>query len=218
MLRNFFTAIFFSMMIFNLVEVSAEKMPVIVVNKFEQEIDSDIPLIDAGEFTSEVLIEQFLETGKFKVMEYERLEDLISVESILLSIIPKVDYVVSGKVKVEHVNENLMLGANFKQIAYGMNFVSSKIISATLMNLDMNLKNLRVTCDMNIFDAETGKEIWSGEVVTMENASAEIFSELEIYKKSERILCRNLLYIAASEIVFGEFCKSSDFEKMLESD
>lgn len=138
MLKIFLTAIFFCLMIFNSATASAKVAPVIVINKFGQKIDADIPLKDAGKVVSDFLTEQFMDTGKFKIVAREDLEEILQVKDLknpsTLLLIPKIDYVVSGRVKVERINE----------------------------------KNLRVICRVNISDTETEKTVWSGMVAVTE--------------------------------------------------
>ncbi|MBR5913783.1 MAG: hypothetical protein IKZ58_05435 [Selenomonadaceae bacterium] len=108
-MKIFLTVIFFLTMIFNSTTALANKTPVIIVQKFDQEVGADIPVRDVGELVSDLLIEQFMDTGKFQIVDRKCLEDNRQKAELQGSEVkfPKIDYEIYGKIKLDRVAGNI---------------------------------------------------------------------------------------------------------------
>ena len=149
MLKIFFTAIFFSALIFNSAAAKFHEIPTVAVMDFGKLSNAagEISTDNVGLAVSEYIIEALVESGKFKVMAKDHIEEILAERGLdTVGIIPPS--------KAKQIGE--ILGVRY--IIYGnVNEVNSDTFTLEIISNGADVHTVKALIIARMMDVETGE-------------------------------------------------------------
>ena len=176
MQKIFLTAMLVTLMTFSVaaaqsqtfeMDVADSNSPIVVVEKFEIELGEGIPekYRDFGELFSEMVIEQILDTQKFRLRDMEALSSFRKEHPEKIVELEPARYVVKGKIFLERGSEVVPIGDTLKSLILAGHFRTSKNFANGIESLsqskilDLHHNEFFITCQAEFVDNKTGEVI-----------------------------------------------------------